>query len=371
MQGFKFLFLLIAMLYSKSVYSQDFYNVDVDSYGEYEMNGKTFIIMPSSDKIDRNDLEFKEYASFIKKVLATAGARETSNLSDADMCILMHYEITDKSYQETVATPIFGQTGISSITTNTNTNSTINADAKAKVSTYGNNVYGVANGKTNINENQTTTTNITYSYGVTGYNNIQRNVENYLRVINLYAYENVATENPVMIWKTNIMSDGYVNNIRDLFPPMTYSALNNIGISTKKQYEIKTKNPSYQFFKDFKINGDNIFVAPSIDYFSADEKLKIVAIERKPNETIVTFYKSRELPTVSISSKMCLEFNENKIYPLSSKNLKFNKVVKDKKTLFFSIHYPAIPKDVTLINLSEEEDVKSEHKYWKGIHLDK
>jgi hypothetical protein len=110
----KYLLLLTALMLSTVSYAQfSCYEVKVNSFGDYDMNGKTFVIVPYDNEIDANDFEFKEYASHIKKVLATLGATE-SNATDADLYIQLHYEITDKSYQKTVSQAVYGQTSVSS-----------------------------------------------------------------------------------------------------------------------------------------------------------------------------------------------------------------------------------------------------------------
>jgi len=371
----KLTLLAICFLENFATFAQPHTEVEVNSFGEYDMNGKTYVIIPANDNIDENDLEFKEYSSYIKKILATAGARECSEFLNADICVLMHYEIANQSYSETVSVPVWGKTGISSISTNTYSTGSSNTYANANVSVYGNSAYGSGNSYTNGSSNTTSTTNVNYSYGISGYRNVQRHVDNYLRVLNLYAYENKDVEKPVMVWKTNIMSDGYTNNLRPIIPAMSYGILGCVGSNVQGTWNVYDNNLSFQFFCKFKINGENIYAAPVIDYFASDERLKIIAIERKPNETIVTFHKAYGLPTVFVSSKMYLEFDGNKLYPLSSENIKLGKTVRNSRNLFFSVHYPAIPKDIKIINISEEDDLKiknpRERKYWKGIHLNK
>lgn len=356
-------------------FAQYYYEVEVNSFGEYDMNGKTYVIIPTNENIDENDLEFKEYSSYVKKILATAGARECSESLKADICVLMHYEIANQSYSETVSVPVWGKTGISSITTNTYSTGSSNTYANASVSSYGNSAYGSGNSYTNGSSNTTSTTKVNYSHGISGFNNVERHVENYLRVLNLYAYENKTAEKPVMVWKANIMSDGSTNNLRPIIPAMSYGILGCIGSNIQKIWNVSDKNSSFQLFCKFKINGENIYTAPAVDYFASDERLKIIAIERKPNETIITFHKAKGLPTVFISSKMHLEFDGNKVYPSSSENIKLGKTIRNSKDLFFTIHYPAIPKEIQTINISEEDDVKikniKDRKYWKGIHLKK
>ena len=366
------LILFIFCLYSSISVAASHYGVEVMSFGEYDMNGKTFIIIPANEHIDENDLEFKEYSGYIKKLLATVGAKEASKPEIADICILMNYEITNQSYSETVAIPVFGKTGINSITTNSQSTGTSNAYVNANTSTYGNSSSGTAYGNASGSSNTTSTTNINYSYGIAGYNNVQRHVEDYLRVINLYAYENKDVEKPVMTWKTNIMSDGTTNSLKPIVTVMAFGALGLVGTSKTEKIKIQSDNKNFQLFSTFKINGDNVYVLPTISSFSADERLRIVAIERKPNETVITFY-NEGIPYISISKNMYLEFDGNKIYPTSSENIKLSRQEKNKT--FFTITYPAIPKDIKSINLSEEDDTKirdvKKRKYWKSIKLEK
>ena len=367
----KYLLLLLTTILSIVSYSQTIV-IEVNSFGEYDMNGKTFVIIPLNNEIDAEDLEFKEYATYIKKILAMLGATE-SNKTDADLYIQLQYDITDKSYQETVSEAVYGQTTVSSITTNTNTTTTTKTDTKAKVSVYGNTAYGNAKSEKKKNENTNSTTNVTYNYGITGYKDVQQNVALFQRVMSLYAYENNNAEKPVMVWKSNLVSSGASDELREIVPAMSYAALGYIAVNANETINIKEKSDSYKLFCNLNINSKNIYIAPTVEYFSADENLKIVAIEKKPNETIVTFLKTNNIPTISISSKMFLEYNGNKIYPTTSENIKFDKIKKDKKNLLFNVHYPAIPKDVTSINISEEEDSNikkaQDRKYWKGIQL--
>ena len=368
------LFFIMTVLNCLLSFAQSRYEVEVNSFGEYDMNGKTFVIIPADENVNSTDLEFKEYSGYICKTLASTGAREVSNILDADLCILMHYEITNQSYSETVSVPVWGKTGISSITTSTYSTGNSNTYANASVSGYGNSVYGSGSSYTNGSKNTTSTTNVNYSYGISGYKNVQRHVENYLRIINLYAYDNRNTENPIMLWKSNIMSDGYSNDIRKIIPYMSYVAMEGVNNNTHDSWYIETPHSSFDVFSKMKIRGENVYAAPIVDYYS-NEYLKIVSIERKPNETIVTFFKPRSMDNVSFSANAVLEYDGNKIKPIDSDNIRLGKRVRNSKNMLFSIIFPAIPKTVSAINISEEEDLKiknpRERKYWKGIHLNK
>lgn len=97
---------------------------DIDSYGNYNLKGKTFIVASGIDGISEKDLEFKEFADIAAKALVRKGATKASSNSSADLLILLQYGISDpQTYQENIPIPIFGVTGISSATTTTNTKS--------------------------------------------------------------------------------------------------------------------------------------------------------------------------------------------------------------------------------------------------------
>lgn len=367
-------FLFFALFCSIVTYAQSRYEVEVNSFGEYDMTGKTFVIIPADENIPSSDLEFKEYSGYICKVLATTGAHEINNILDADICILMHYEITNQSYSETVSVPVWGKTGIKSITTNSFSIGNSNTSASASVSAYGNTAHGNGNSFTNGISNTTTNTSVNYSYGISGYNNVQRHVDNYLRIINLYAYDNKETENPIMLWKSNIMSDGSSNDIRKIVPYMSYVAMEGVNNNTHDSWYIDTPHSSFDVFKDLKIRGENVYAAPTVDYYST-EYLKIIAIERKPNETLVTFFKPRKMETVSFSQNAVLEYDGIRLKPFESKNIKLGKKIHNPRNMLFSVSFPAIPKEVNVITITEEGDDKiknlRDRKYWKGIHLEK
>lgn len=314
------------------------YDVNINSFGEYNMEGKTFVLVPASNKIHPSDLEFKEYASYIKKILAIEGAREACIAENADICIFMHYEITDESYERNYSLPVIGNTAINSI----------------KANPYSSSL------------------DITYSQGVTGYRDVQQHVSKYLRVINLSAFEN--QEEGSMVWKTDIISKGSSNKMREVFPVLAYAAINKVGIDCEETLLVRTDgNKTFSDFKKIKVEGENLFVAPKIYSCLADEGLRIFSIDARSDETVVTFFKKPEMENLSISPKMFLEFSGNKLYPLETENIALGRNIKSNKGFFFSIHYPVIFKKVSSVSLSEEEDLKikeiSKRKYWKDIQL--
>lgn len=89
----------------------------------------------------------------------------------------------------------------------------------------------------------------------------------------------------------------------------------------------------------------------------------------------MTFFKPRNMDNVSFSANAVLEYDGNKIKPIDSVNIRLGKRVRNAKNMLFSSVFPATPKTVSTINISEEDDIKiknpREWKYWKGFHLNK
>lgn len=172
------------------------YVVNISSFGDYDLCNKTYYIESGDENISSNDMEFREYAEYLKKDLKVHGAKETTDKDNADLCILMNYCITDESYQETVPVPEYGRTSISSTTTKGNT------------------------------------TTYSYNYGVTGYHYRQNNVSKFVRVVNIYAYDNKTLDSePVMLWKTNLKSEGSSNDLRKTIPHILCAGCFHIGRS--------------------------------------------------------------------------------------------------------------------------------------------
>ena len=71
----------------------------VTSFGTYNFAGKHFCILSNMENISSEDVEFKEYARYISYVFQMRGGIEVSPQSqEAEVCILMSYDIKDASY---------------------------------------------------------------------------------------------------------------------------------------------------------------------------------------------------------------------------------------------------------------------------------
>lgn len=197
------------------------YDVKIKSFGQYDLKNKSFYILSGDEYISNNDIEFKEYASWVSYALKLNGAIEVEEYAEADITVLLSYDITDKSYTEKIPRPIYGATGINSVTTK-----------------YTQNYDGSI----------TASSSVGYRYGVTGVYYQENEINKFLRILNIYVYDNKERNNG-MVAKLNVSSMGSTNNLRTVFPALAYAAgifIGNIGdYKTSVYYKIDEK---YQQF---------------------------------------------------------------------------------------------------------------------------
>lgn len=203
--------------------------VEVDSIGNLS-NQTTYVLIPTNKDVQSlNDLQFLEYSNYINSVLQKKGLKKVDDIKNADIGIFLYYGISDPQkteYERNI--PIYGQTGISSSTTN----GTINTNGI-------NNIYG-----NNINLNSTVNTQTTYTptYGITGYSKSKVIDINYLRFIRIEAINMpifIKDKKAEILWKTQITSFGSTNDLREVFPVMVVASENYIGINTGKIIKVE------------------------------------------------------------------------------------------------------------------------------------
>ena len=184
----KMLFVLaLVMSAVTDAYCSYIYESEIQSFGNYDMEGKTFYVISADPKVSNKDLEFQEYKDYITQCLMIKNAIPCENSDSADVCILFDYGVVDKSYVANVPIPIWG------ITTTSRYINTI----------------------------------------VTGVLNSKEDIQDYRRVINLYAYDNKdRTSDPVMLWKTNISSQGTSRDLQEVLPYIAYAAIPYMGQQT-------------------------------------------------------------------------------------------------------------------------------------------
>ena len=286
----KIYLLLFAManVLSVTLGQNTYFKTETSSFGKYDMNGKTYYILPCNSNYSANDLEFIYYRDIIRQVMIRHKAVYTSNMDSADVCILLDYAITDESYIATTSVPVWGRTGIASVTTTSRTTGNVygsansygsasaystgnTVSANANVSTYGN-AYG--------SSTTTTTQNYNYNYGVTGYREETYKVNQYLRVLHLYAYDNkIRQTDPIMLWKTSIYSDGSGDDLQYIFPYLANVANHYIGKNTngKKTLYIYDNNPDVLLMKEQHYLRDDGCVNPRYkETINRDMKLRVV-----------------------------------------------------------------------------------------------
>lgn len=196
------------------------FRVHVDSINNPEaQSGNTYVLLSADKDISESDLHFKEFASYVNRVLASRGMRETSNFDEADMAIFLVYGIEEPQEQQySYSVPIWGQTGVSSSTT------------YGTVSSYGGG-YGIYSG----------TTSYTPTYGVTGYSSHTGNLVTFFRYMFLDAYDLATyrnTEKEVQAWKLKVTSTGTSGDIRQVFPVLVAASKDYLGTNTGKRISV-------------------------------------------------------------------------------------------------------------------------------------
>jgi len=335
---------------------------EYNSFGNYNVTGKTFYIESSNNSVRSSDPEFRQYAAYIYESLILRNAIPTDNKKAADLCILMDYTIADESYIANVPIPIWGQTGISSITTNSSTNGYATGSAYRN----GDYIYGSAYGRANIN----TTTNVNHSYGITGIYNARRKVNLFRRVLNVYAYDNKKRASQEMLWKVNLQSDGSKKDLSYIIPFMAYSFMTTVGTSSGG-WKLSTIYENDRLFELWKIGGwskYNITPLPICDKESS-KNIFVAYVERLSNETIVVLKKWGDLDKYSFSSEMYLECGHQSTRISHIDNYDFNhQIKKEVGTRYFYLHFPIRTDSNAIINIVEKGK-KGTGWYCYGIHL--
>lgn len=189
--------------------------------GFHNNKNKKYIIIPADPKIDRESFEFNEYSNYIAKAMQHQGFLVSKNINDAEAIVFLGYSVSNpKTAKYTVNTPIFGQTGIQSYST-----------------------QGTFNPYSG-NYSQNTTFNP--QYGITGYIPEEKTVIYYTKIISLDAFSVFNQNNNISLgqkmWNLNIV---YVDSnaiLRDVFPAMIFGAKEYIGVDSKRSIEFELKN---------------------------------------------------------------------------------------------------------------------------------
>ena len=313
------------------------YVVSLNTYGKCDFEGKTYYIESGDENISSNDLEFKEFAGYLKEDLKIKGAQETTDKDSADLCILMNYCIADKSYQETIPVPEFGRTSIAS------------SETKGNKTTYN------------------------YNYGTTGYHYVQNNVSKFLRIVNIYVYDNKTLDSePVMLMKTNLESEGSSSDLRKVIPYILFAG--QIGLAyngnEKKTYRVAEDGYQFKDWKQGKYTSPNYKKLDLIEvtyYTDSNHSGSIIIehIEKLGNETLIGLLKGGCM-TYKIPTELYLCVNGKETRVSYADNYSLGQItLKECGCRFITLHFPiGIKEGVTSVELKEYTN--KSHTEWRS-----
>ena len=211
------------------------FEISVDSINNNEvLVQKSCVVTSGLKEVPTEDLQFKEYATYVKRALTLKGYILSEDMQTADIVVFLGYGIGEpKEYNFSYAVPIFGQTGISS------------------ANTMGNAFFS------GNSANLRSTTTYTPTYGVVGSGTRSGTFVTYTRQISLVAYDMKfyrETKKEKQLWKTEIISTGYMGDLRYVFPMMIGAASKYIGENTGKKVDIAMREDSKEVLEIKGIN---------------------------------------------------------------------------------------------------------------------
>jgi len=215
--------------------------VEVDSIKDKNLKEKgniNYILLPSNDGVDINDLKFKEYSDYVRIALSKQVFIESSPDS-AEIAIFFSYGIGDpKEHTYSYTYPIIGKQGGDK----TNINARIyNSDGSSS------RIYGTTYSKP--------------KYGVTGYVSGTSTYTTYFRyatleAIDLEKFRKIGES--ITVWQTNLTSTGSGNDLRVIMPVMIAASIPYLGKDSGKMINVKLTEKDYDVLqiKGMKINPD-------------------------------------------------------------------------------------------------------------------
>ena len=237
------------------------YYVEVDSYGSYDVYGKSFYVLSGDEGVADNDLQFREFVGYIEQAMIMKGAQVSETLENAELVLLLRYGLSDESYTTIRSIPTRGQIGTT---------------VKTKSSTSG---------------NSTTTTTVTPKYGITGYRSEEKRVRQFRRNFELTAFESSKPDQ--MIFKLLATSEGYNDDLRAVYPILVYTSIKYIGESTgvKKEFKIKDTDPTLNLFIEKKYVHPKLTYKPKLINRSLKHpSVEVMYAQNNNNELILCLY---------------------------------------------------------------------------------
>ncbi|GBD95676.1 MAG TPA: DUF4136 domain-containing protein [Nitrospirae bacterium] len=219
MRHLKYLLVLYLLLVGAGCTGQ-MYMVKVDSINAgYESQKKNYILLPSNEGVNVNDLQFQEYSLYVKRALSRHGFKETTDFNSADVAIFLRYGISDPQVNP-ISSPrlVFPKIGAETST--------------FKASSYSSGRYSETYGSI------TKSTNLNTSLTDLSPPKPQPSYSRYLIIvcIDLDVYRQDKTMQ--QLWKTTVTSSGSSGDLREVFPILVAASDPYIGMNTGKQIEI-------------------------------------------------------------------------------------------------------------------------------------
>ncbi len=185
---------------------------------------KSYVLIPSSNSVSINDLQFKEYSSYVKRLLKKNGYKDSQDKENPDLVIFVGYGIGEpEQSQYTYSMPIFGTTPTGVYTLNaTSTN----------------------NGGTTQLDGTLTQQR---ALAVTGYSTHTNIRTNYTRHLELYAVnlsEYQLTGEILPVWQSTVVSRGSNGDLRYVFPYLVAALDGLVGIDSGSSVDVTVRQDS-------------------------------------------------------------------------------------------------------------------------------
>jgi hypothetical protein len=199
--------------------------VDINSYADDNaLNFKKYLLLPSDENISADSLEYREFSSYIVKVLSEKGFSQVNDISSADLVVFFSYGIGEPKLEySTRLIPQWGQVGVISNTTGS--------------------VYGAGN-----YAGFSSTTTHTPQYGLTGFTQQVTARTVYSRYFTLFAYSisNQSTESRSLseVWRLVADSTGNSNDLRFILPMMVAASQDYIAKNSRRKISVNIRERS-------------------------------------------------------------------------------------------------------------------------------
>lgn len=199
------------------------YFINVDGLAAPEkiaaLDNQRYILIPGNGEVSPGDLQFQEYAGYVRRALAGKGFVEAGSVEEANIAILVTYGIS--SPQQNIGSyliPTWGQTGVAS------------AYSSGTITTNGTNSASYSG-----------TTTYAPTYGVTGYASNTYSYNTYTRGLSLTAYDFqsfLSTGAEVELWRTIAVSTGSSGDLRRVMPMLVAAAQTYMAINTHGEEQL-------------------------------------------------------------------------------------------------------------------------------------